>query len=896
MSMKIAGPVLALTLLSTAPALARCGSQPGDAAAVATIRARAAMQCDCATAFSRSTYVHCVRMVADTAVMNNELSPQCASAVNRCASKSTCGRAGAVVCQRTARSGSQKCSIKRDAAHCRAPSGGSECIVAVPSCCDVNGCSSTSTTTSPTTSTTSTTQVGGTTTTTTTNGGSTTTTSLPGAGEDQLVFTTAPGTTDCGGAGLASPAAAPFSGALDSDTACSAHVADLGLSCLYFGGGNATVVPPGKIPDQASTALGITGPTTLGPSSGTSSKDCSRAAGPGRHCVNNNSVPSCTSDAQCGGLAGSCALDANCFFGPPLPILSPPPFNALTTCVMNVVQSDAGGTFNGATGDTSVSLPLSSRVYITGNSASPCPKCLSGACDSTWKTNTNAPGPDAGHACAPTGASLTSTDCRPSLPGFQAPLGIDLTPLTTGTAAKTAASGLFCPGQNNAGAFGQTTAQCVQETGSAAGNLSDGMPHPASLGAVFCIPATGNGAVDGVADLPGPGAIGLNGNAQIFVASGSTTTTVSTTTETTTPTTSTTTTTLALVCTSPLVSLPPFGNLAIQILAGTTNCGGAGLSPVPSAPFAGQLLDGSNASIVSLGSGCLYVGGGGNTALPPGRVPDGADITLGVVGIQGLNIELGPSAGTGPRDCSKAAGPASHCIAGTNTGAACTADVDCGGLPGSCALDANCIFGPPLPLPSPPPFGALTSCIVNVVQQNMCGEIELLQGGATLNAALSSRVYLTGNLASPCPRCVSSACNAGPNSGQACQAVGALGTSLDCPPAPAQFVAPLNVVLSPLTTGTLNKTDAAGLFCPGQAQPGAFGRGTARTIRTQGTGLTGSTTLQLTAAGPFCVPATGNSAIDGVADVAGPGAVSVPSQTDAAAILRLLGLPVLPGL
>ncbi len=79
----------------------------------------------------------------------------------------------------------------------------------------------------------------------------------------------------------------------------------------------------------------------------------------------------------------------------------------------------------------------------------------------------------------------------------------------------TAASGLFCPGQNDAGAFGQPTTQCITETGAPAGKLGDGNPHTAVLGSVFCIPATGNAAVDGVADLPGPGAIGLNGMAQL---------------------------------------------------------------------------------------------------------------------------------------------------------------------------------------------------------------------------------------------------------------------------------------------------------------------------------------------------------------------------------------------
>src|SRR4029453_15165847 len=127
------------------------------------------------------------------------------------------------------------------------------------------------------------------------------------------------------------------------------------------------------------------------------------------------------------------------------------------------------------TGASTVSLPLSSRIYITGNTASPCPKCLSGTCDATWKTNTSTVSPDTSDACVAVGASLTSVDCRPNLKGFQAPLGVDLTPLTTGTATKTAANGLFCPavpgqpgatGQTNAGAFGQTGAQCIKETGS----------------------------------------------------------------------------------------------------------------------------------------------------------------------------------------------------------------------------------------------------------------------------------------------------------------------------------------------------------------------------------------------------------------------------------------------
>src|SRR5438132_1705704 len=122
-------------------------------------------------------------------------------------------------------------------------------------------------------------------------------------------FTTAVGTTSCGSAGFGTPPASPVSGELDSDTACTAKINDLGLGCLYFGGGMATVVAGGKIPDGATSLLHITGPSTLGPSAGSGPTNCTRGAGPGRHCVNNNSLPACTNDGNCGGAAGSCALD-----------------------------------------------------------------------------------------------------------------------------------------------------------------------------------------------------------------------------------------------------------------------------------------------------------------------------------------------------------------------------------------------------------------------------------------------------------------------------------------------------------------------------------------------------------------------------------------------------------
>ena len=86
-----------------------------------------------------------------------------------------------------------------------------------------------------------------------------------------------------------------------------------------------------------------------------------------------------------------------------------------------------------------------------------------------------------------------------------------------------AGDGNFCPGQSNttstttgfSGAFGFGNAECIQETGSSAGDLTDGAVHMgAVLASVFCIPATGSVAIDGAADLPGPGGITLPVNTQ----------------------------------------------------------------------------------------------------------------------------------------------------------------------------------------------------------------------------------------------------------------------------------------------------------------------------------------------------------------------------------------------
>src|SRR5439155_21967786 len=118
----------------------------------------------------------------------------------------------------------------------------------------------------------------------------TTSTTTTTAGQT-FSFMTKIGTTNCGSAGLTSPPAAPFSGEIDSDTAGTIKISDLGLGCLYIGGGSASIIPPGRIPDGETSKFSVSGGSSLGPSAGAGPADCTRGAGPGAHCGNTHAGP-----------------------------------------------------------------------------------------------------------------------------------------------------------------------------------------------------------------------------------------------------------------------------------------------------------------------------------------------------------------------------------------------------------------------------------------------------------------------------------------------------------------------------------------------------------------------------------------------------------------------------
>src|SRR5262249_6569080 len=177
------------------------------------------------------------------------------------------------------------------------------------------------------------------------------------------------------------------------------------------------------------------------------------------------------------------------------------------TCVVNTFASDASGTVDLATGTSSINIDLSSRVYLALGQPTTCPHCDGGFCN--W-------GDRQGLECTSDNSLLTTLDCPPSAGVFVGAIPVNLSPLTTGPNTITGAAGNFCPGPSNPGALGQPTAQAITQTGSPGGDLSDGQPHASVLVSNFCIPKTGSPAVDGVADLPGPGSLSLPGNAQYF--------------------------------------------------------------------------------------------------------------------------------------------------------------------------------------------------------------------------------------------------------------------------------------------------------------------------------------------------------------------------------------------
>jgi hypothetical protein len=358
----------------------------------------------------------------------------------------------------------------------------------------------------------------------------------------------------------------------------------------------------------------------------------------------------------------------------------------------------------------------------------------------------------------------------------------------------------------------------------------------------------------------------------------------STPTATATPTfTSTPTPTIPQVCQA-FLGLPAIAQAPFKLTQGSTQCGGASLmNPPPEPPFSGSIANSSDSNLGNLGLGCLYAG-----TFPGVAVPDGSVSTLSVVGVNLIppSVTLGGSAGHGPKDCTLGAGPGHQCVNGSgglDGMGLCTTDSDCApfaGL-GSCALEANCYFGPPMPVFN----GPESACVINSFLTDLCGSVDLVPPQANLATVLSSRVYFNPNGAEPCPRCINGTCDGGDNVGHACTPVGSLETSLDCPPLRFRFFGAITVALPKLTTGRSSVSANNGLFCAGQDSPGAFGVSDARTITEVGVPPLGSTNaLGMDLAATFCVPAT-DTPIDIFGNFPAAGGLSAAGQIDLSSVL-----------
>jgi hypothetical protein len=491
------GGTVAVLLLLTFDAQARCGDAPGDAAALAAARAAVQTSCGCpTTAGSRAGFLSCARGVAANRVAAGLLPGSCRASVMKCANKSTCGKPGALSCCRTNRFGQTSCSIVGNAARCKAPVGGSACVGQFSSCCDActaTGCRPTPTpvpTPTPSPKPTETPPIP-------------TLAPLPEICQPLIglptlatvPFTVTQGSTDCGGSAFNPPPAPPFSG--DVRDASDVKLGDLGEGCLYTGGFPPIPIPAGNTAMLAVKGVGLLD-VKLGGSPGNGPRDCTQGAGPNAHCLNGkpgtDGQGACTSDAHCGGGKGTCQYDANCFFGPPIPITS---FGA---CIVNAFQSDLCGNVNLLTTQATFATTISARVYLTGNPAQPCPVCTAGVCSA---------GANTGGACEPVGALGTSPDCPPADTAFLGSLTVPISQLGTGVSSIGAdASGLFCSGQTAPGALGLPAAREVTENG--AGFGSSGSLLGMRLAGTFCIPSTGT-FLDAVAALPAVGAVSQRG-------------------------------------------------------------------------------------------------------------------------------------------------------------------------------------------------------------------------------------------------------------------------------------------------------------------------------------------------------------------------------------------------
>ena len=325
-------------------------------------------------------------------------------------------------------------------------------------------------------------------------------------------------------------------------------VTNINCAGLYTGGGGQSVPLPYALPDLGNAVTAVTGcaadVVTVGGTSSTAT----------------GSIKNCT--------------NPGCRFGAPLTVPNPIT-TPVSVCVVNEVATAPSGTVNCANGATSISLPLSSEIFLTGdkNGAAgiqPCPRCLAGSCvggandmgicvagttaiNSGYPTSNDCP-PDGSDsigslpvAFALSSGTVTWTGnvatndtnstassqtrvyagyCRDvALPGGTGSFDASGTAgnqfkqcwengMAVGTACSEANNGAESCEQRTTGAFGPNGGanRTIRAIGNAMSIL--GGPAPATLVSVFAIPPTFDATIDGAGDLPGPGAVAIPGTAR----------------------------------------------------------------------------------------------------------------------------------------------------------------------------------------------------------------------------------------------------------------------------------------------------------------------------------------------------------------------------------------------
>jgi len=340
----------------------------------------------------------------------------------------------------------------------------------------------------------------------------------------------------------------------------------LGCNNLYVGGGS-SAVPPNIVPDSVNTKMKVSccRGKSLVLAAATSADTLSNRNCTDTNCLYGPPLPVVSDISTCviNNVAQPAVGSARCDTGSVTQNL---PLTSNVYLTFDLFPADGGGQDH-CVGGTAAGTVCTDNTPCTGGGfcsagKQPCPICSGDdVCHG---------GPNDGSPCTP-GTQLvtgpqwpTSQDCPPPSGAFVGSLPIPYL-LMSGTVRKTAvdqpsqnrvfcgfcrdsASNCFegnpnamgCPTpagavhpctsdadcttpnyasceQRSPGAFGLGVARTVTENGAPAGAISTGGPAAsATLASVFCIPPTFNGTIDGFADLPGPGAVSLQGQAQLL--------------------------------------------------------------------------------------------------------------------------------------------------------------------------------------------------------------------------------------------------------------------------------------------------------------------------------------------------------------------------------------------